>query len=99
VPTGLPTEHSQHDLDRISGERSREDEALQRHKKPSSGSDSSAVAVAVMRGLTRTMAMFGALIMAVWVSYRVGEAWFAFVLIAAIFTVSAMLAERGAERR
>jgi hypothetical protein len=45
------------------------------------------------------MAMFGALIMAVWVSYRVGEAWFAFVLIAAIFTVSAMLAERGAERR
>jgi hypothetical protein len=35
VPTILPTAHSQHDMDRIAGERSREDEALQGHKKPS----------------------------------------------------------------
>ena len=35
VPTILPTEHSPHDMDRIAGERSREDEALQGHKKPS----------------------------------------------------------------
>jgi len=44
VPTILPTEHSQHDMDRIAGERSREDEALQGHKKPLCGSDSSPVA-------------------------------------------------------
>jgi hypothetical protein len=35
IGTGLPPEHSEHDVDRIAAERSREDEALQRHKKPS----------------------------------------------------------------
>jgi hypothetical protein len=34
-PAGPPPEHSQHDMDQIAAERSREDEALQRHKKPS----------------------------------------------------------------
>jgi hypothetical protein len=34
-PTGLPPEHSQHDIERIAEEHSREDEALQEHKKPS----------------------------------------------------------------
>jgi hypothetical protein len=34
-PTGLPPEHSQHDIERIAEEHSREDEALQGHKKPS----------------------------------------------------------------
>jgi hypothetical protein len=32
---GLPPEHSQHEIEQIAGERSREDETLQRHKRPS----------------------------------------------------------------
>jgi hypothetical protein len=34
-PAGPPPEHSQHDIDRIAQERSREDEALHGHKRPS----------------------------------------------------------------
>ena len=34
-PAGPPPEHSEHDLARIADERSREDEALKRHKKQS----------------------------------------------------------------
>ena len=34
-PAGPPREHSEHDLARIADERTREDEALQRHKKQS----------------------------------------------------------------
>ena len=34
-PAGPPPELSQHDMDRIAGQRSREDDALQGHKKPS----------------------------------------------------------------
>jgi hypothetical protein len=32
---GLPPEHSQHEIEQIAGERSREDETLQRHKRQS----------------------------------------------------------------
>jgi hypothetical protein len=35
VPTGLPPEHSEDEVDRIAAERSREDEALHRPKKRS----------------------------------------------------------------
>jgi hypothetical protein len=34
-PTGIPPEHSEHDIERIAEEHRREDEALHRHKKPS----------------------------------------------------------------
>jgi hypothetical protein len=47
-----------------------------------------------MRAAIRTLAMFGALLLAVWVSYLVGEWWIALLLVAAIFTVSAMMAVR-----
>jgi hypothetical protein len=38
--------------------------------------------------------MFGAFVLAVWVTYVVGEWWIAFVLIGAIFAISGMLAVR-----
>jgi hypothetical protein len=41
---GLPPEHSQHEIEQIAGERSREDETLQRHRGHLCGSDSSAIA-------------------------------------------------------
>jgi len=47
-----------------------------------------------MRAAARTVAMFGALLLAIWVSYLVGEWWVAFVLIGAIFAISGMLAVR-----
>ena len=47
-----------------------------------------------MRTAIRTVAMFGALMLAVWVSYLVGEWWIAFVLIGAIFAISGMLTVR-----
>jgi hypothetical protein len=47
-----------------------------------------------MRAVTRTVAMFGALMLAVWVSYLVDTWWIAFVLIGAIFAISGMLAVR-----
>ena len=47
-----------------------------------------------MRGAIRTVIMLGALVLAIWVSYRVSEWWFALLLIGVIFAVSAMLAVR-----
>jgi hypothetical protein len=47
-----------------------------------------------VRAATRTVAMFGAFVLAVWVTYVVGEWWIAFVLIGAIFAISGMLAVR-----
>jgi hypothetical protein len=51
-----------------------------------------------MRAVIRTVAMFGVLLLAVWLSYRVDEWWFALLLIGAIFAVSAMVVMRRPRR-
>lgn len=47
-----------------------------------------------IRATTRTVAMFGALLLAVWVGYAVDEWWLALLLIGTIFGISAWLAVR-----
>jgi len=47
-----------------------------------------------VRAVLRTVAMFGGLFLAIWLSYRVDEWWLALLLIGGIFAVSAMVVMR-----